>query len=98
MRYSTLVRGLASSILAGEPSLDAITSRLARTVGQRWPWIRNLAGRYLVRFPANTRPSSREVFEFLRNDRGLRRARAKYRHELTIAEWLNEPQQMRPTP
>src|ERR1700751_2448054 len=98
MRYSTLVRGLASSILAGESSLEAITSRISRTVGQRWPWIRNLARRYLARFPANTRPSSREVFEFLRSDRGLRRARAKYRDQLTIFEWLNEPQQMRPAP
>jgi RNA-directed DNA polymerase len=98
MRYSTLVRGLAASILAGEPSLDAIWSRLTRTVGQRWPWTRNLAGRYLVQFPPTTRPSQREVIEFLLNDRGLRRARAKYRSELTIAEWINEPQQMRPVP
>src|SRR5579862_253343 len=98
MRYSTLVSGLASSILAGEPSLEAISSRLTRTVGQRWPWIRNLAGRYLTKFPVNTHPSQREVFEFLLNDRRLRRARAKYRNELKINEWLNEPQQMRPVP
>jgi RNA-directed DNA polymerase len=98
MRYSTLVRALAASTLAGEPSLDAITSRVIRTVGQRWPWIRNLSGRYLSNFPPNTRPSQRDVLQFLLNDRGLRRARAKYRHELTIAEWINEPQQMRPVP
>jgi hypothetical protein len=98
MRYSTLVRGLSASILAGEPSLDAISSRLTRTVGQHWPWIRNLAGRYLVQFPPATRPSQRKVVHFLLNDRRLRRARAKYHSELTITEWLNEPQQMRPIP
>ena len=98
MRYSTLVRGLAASILAGEPSLDAISSQLTRTVGQRWPWIRNLASRYLATFPSTTRPSQREVIQFLLHDRGLRRARAKYRSELIIAAWLNEPEQMRPVP
>ena len=52
----------------------------------------------LKTFPANTRPGQQELFQYLLNDRGFRRRRAKYRNELTIAEWLNEPRHTRPVP
>jgi retron-type reverse transcriptase len=98
MRYSVLVRAVAASIFAGEPSVDKIASRLARTLGQSWPWLRPLVLRYLRVFPASTRPSRRDVICFLANDRKLRRARSKHREQFTIVEWLNESQRMRPVP
>jgi hypothetical protein len=98
MRYSGFVRALAVSILAGEPSIDAIASHLGRTLGHPWPWVRPLALRYGKVFPTNTRPARRDVVHFLLNDRKLRAAHFKNRNKLTIVEWLNQPQRMQPVP
>lgn len=67
-----------------------------RTLGRSWRWLRPLASRYLQAFDGRTRPRHREVVRFLLQDRGFERARAKYGHELLIAEWLAEPQRMQP--
>ncbi len=42
------------------------------------------------------RHTAHEVVRFLRDDPGFESARAKYRQQLSIAEWIAEPQRMRP--
>ena len=98
MRYSYFARALADSILAGGSSTDAITSRLTRTLGRSWPWLRPLVLRYRKNFPEDTRPSRNAVVAFLLYDQKLRRARSKHRDEVTIAEWVHEPGGMQPVP
>jgi len=98
MRYADLTRAIAASILAGEPSPEGISSRLARTFGKAYRWHRSLAHRYLRVFPANTRPSRRDVLDFLKNDGNLRRNRAERRDQFIVVEWINEPFRMSPVP
>jgi len=64
--------------------------------GRRWRWVRPLAGRYIKAYNGQTRPRHREVIRFLLQDRGFKRAWSKYAHQLSIAQWLTEPQQMQP--
>ncbi len=52
--------------------------------------------RYAAAFAGGTRPRHREVVRFLRNDAGFERAQAKYRKQLSIAEWIAEPPRMQP--
>ena len=93
-----LLKALARSFLAGEPSVEQIFARGERTLGRRWRWLRPLARRYVETFgrPLRPRPRQREVVEFLRRNPVFRRAWSKYRYEISIAHWLTEPQQMRP--
>ncbi len=76
--------------------MDEIATRLSRTLGRRWRWLRPLARRYAERFGGRVRPRRRDIVEFLRRDRGFKRAREKYSGELRIAEWMQEPQRMGP--
>ena len=55
-----------------------------------------LAVRYVEAFAGGTRPRHRDVVRFLVKDSGFQRACAKYRHQISIAEWLGEPQRMHP--
>ncbi|MGA2653528.1 MAG: reverse transcriptase family protein [Terracidiphilus sp.] len=87
---------LARSILAGEPEADAVAVRIRRTLGENWRWIRTLAERYARAFGGKTRPTRRDVIEFLRTDEGINYAKYKYRDKLRIAEWLTEPARMQP--
>lgn len=96
MRYSSLLRVLARSLVAGEPTVDQATARLVRTLGRPWRWLRPLAQRYAKTFAGHTRPGEYDVVRFLRHDRGLQRARSKYFDELSVEHWLNEPQRMQP--
>lgn len=89
---------LARSILAGEPTVDQIVARAARTLGQPWRWLRPLARRYAAAFQGGTRPRVREVVQFLLRDRGFQRAQSEHWHKLSVAHWLTEPQQMQPAP
>jgi RNA-directed DNA polymerase len=91
-----MISVLARSLLAGEAVPDEVHARAARTLGQSWRWLRPLATRYVEAFAGRTRPRHRDVVRFLLRDSGFRRARAKYRDELTIAEWIAEPQRMDP--
>jgi hypothetical protein len=68
----------------------------AGMLGRPWRWLRPAARRYLDRSHDSTRPRHRDVVEFLRRDQGVKRALSKDRHDLTVDEWLSEPQQMRP--
>jgi len=98
MRYADLTRAIAASVLAGEPSAEGISSRLARTFGKPHRWHRSLARRYLKAFPANTRPSRRDVLNFLKDDGNLRRNRAERPDQFLVGEWINEPFRMAPVP
>lgn len=89
---------LARSLLAGEPSFDDAYARTVRTLGQPWYFLKPLVRRYLERFSNGTRPRLREVIEFLDHDRALLKAYWRYRGELRIAEWIADPQSMRPAP
>jgi len=91
-----LVAALARVFLAGEPTVSQIVIRTDEMFGRRWPWLRPLAQRYLKTYDNRTRPRHREVIQFLVKDRGFQRARSKYSNELSIGQWLTEPQQMQP--
>jgi hypothetical protein len=70
--------------------------RAARTLGRDWKWIRPLALRYIQAFEGRVRPRHRDVVEFLKQDRGFRRAIGRYEHRVLVAEWLPEAPRMRP--
>src|SRR5579863_6586178 len=65
-------------------------------LGKTGRWLPPLAARYIRTFANQTRPRHRDVVQFLLRDRGFARAWSKYRDELTVERWLNEPQQMQP--
>lgn len=58
--------------------------------------MRPLARRYVVAFPEDVRPHRRDVIQFLRQDRGFQRARAKHPGEISVEHCLIEPQRMQP--
>jgi hypothetical protein len=91
-----MISVLARSHLAGEPIAGDVHARAVRTLGRSWRWLRPLARRYVETFAGRTRPRHRDVVRFLLDDPGLEQARAKYRNEISIAEWLPEPQRMQP--
>lgn len=96
MPASAVISALARSLLAGEPMVERVEARAVRTLGRRWRWLRPLVCRYVEAFAGRTRPRHRDVVRFLLEDPDFKRARAKYRHEISIAEWLAEPQRMQP--
>jgi len=71
---------------------------LSAHIRKAYRWHRSLAHRYLRVFPANTRPSRRDVLDFLKNDGSLRRNRAERRDQFIVVEWINEPFRMSPVP
>jgi len=96
MLSRTFHSALARSMLAGETAFDPLADRMRRTLGRNWRWIRPLAKRYLQHFGASTRPRRNKVVAFLQQDDGLTAAKIRYREELRIAEWHNEPNAMQP--
>jgi RNA-directed DNA polymerase len=96
MPASAVISALARSLLAGEPIVEGVHARAVRTLGRPWRWLRPLAVRYVEAFVGGTRPRHRDVVRFLVKDSGFQRACAKYRHQISIAEWLGEPQRMHP--
>jgi len=96
MPASAVISVLARSLLAGEPVVEDVHARAARTLGRSWRWLRPLARRYIEAFAGGTRPRHRDVVRFLVEDPGFRRAIRKHRREISIAEWLTEPQRMQP--
>jgi hypothetical protein len=92
----TLMKMLAKCFLAGEPAVEQVVARGSYTLGKRWRWLRPLAQRYIKAFADRTRPRQREVIRFFLHDRGFQRAWLKYSHELSISQWLSEPQRMQP--
>jgi RNA-directed DNA polymerase len=91
-----LVAALARVFLAGVPTAEQVIVRADQMLGRRWRWLRPLAGRYIKAYDGQTRPRHREVVRFLLQDRGFKRAWSKYAHQLSISQWLTEPQQMQP--
>ncbi|HTR36497.1 MAG TPA: reverse transcriptase family protein [Bryobacteraceae bacterium] len=87
---------LARSLLAGEPAVGDVHARAVQTLGRSWRWLGPLARRYVERFAGGTHPRHRDVVRFLADDPGFRNALRKHRREISIAEWLAEPQRMQP--
>jgi RNA-directed DNA polymerase len=96
MPKSPLLTVLARAFLAGEPAVEHVIARARQTLGRHWRWLGPLAQRYIETFAGRTRPRRRDVVQFLWQDEGVARAHSKYRHELRVAQWLTEPQQMQP--
>jgi hypothetical protein len=96
MPAPVLISALARSLLAGEPVFEQVHARAVRTLGRSWRWLRPLARRYVEAFASRTRPRHRDVVRFLRADSGFKNAWTKHRHEISIAEWLVQPQRMQP--
>jgi RNA-directed DNA polymerase len=96
MPHPSVVSVLARSFLAGEPAVEQIVARAARTLGRNWRWLRPLAQRYVEATAGETRPRHRDVVQFLIHDPGFRQASSKYSKELSVEQWLTEPQQMQP--
>src|SRR5258708_620744 len=96
MRFSSLLRALAASLVAGETTTEKIVDRLSLTLGRRWRWLGPLAQRYVKFVSARTRPRHREVVQFLRRDPGFRRAWSKHAHEISVDQSLTGPGYMQP--
>jgi RNA-directed DNA polymerase len=96
MPNPSLLTALARSFLSGEQTVEQIIARGARTLGRPWRWLQPLAQRYIEAVAGQTRPRRRDVVRFLRQDPDFARARSKYSQELSVAQWLAEPQQMQP--
>ena len=96
MPFSSLLRALAASLVAGETTTEKIIDRLSVTLGRPWRWLRPLAQRYVKAVSAKTRPRKRDVVEFLRRDEGFRRAWIRQGNEISIEQWLCDPAQMQP--
>jgi hypothetical protein len=90
------LRTLSRSFLAGEPTVEQIIARGTRILGRSWPWLRPVAQRYVKTFSDRTRPRHRDVVQFLLADPRFARAWSRHFHELSVAQWLIEPQQMQP--
>lgn len=96
MPAPALISVLARSLLSGDASAGEAQARVARTLGRSWRWLPALALRYAEQFGGRARPRHREVLRFLLSDPGFSRARARYGSEISIAEWIAEPQRMQP--
>lgn len=96
MEHSILIRALARAFLAGESRAEEIVARASLALGRPWRWLRPAAQRYLNSLRGTTRLRHRDVVQFLRRDRGVKWALRKYRRNLTVDQWLFEPQQMQP--
>jgi RNA-directed DNA polymerase len=90
-----LLRVLATSVLAGEPTVEGVTERVAKT-GSNWKWIRPLARRYVKAHAGQIRPRHRAVVRFLAQDKGFARAWTKHFDKIGVRNWLTEPQRMQP--
>jgi RNA-directed DNA polymerase len=96
MSAASFVSILASSFLAGEPTVDGIVSRASLVVGREFRWLRPLAKRYLKQFAGHTRPRHRDVVQFIRQDSRFQRMWSKSGRRMSLARWLTGPQQMQP--
>lgn len=96
MQGPLLLKVLASSFLAGEPTANQIVARCTQLLGKRWRWLPPVARRYVRVFAGRTRPRRQDVVEFLQQDLRFRRFWSKHAARLSVAHWLTEPQQMRP--
>jgi len=98
MPNPSVVSVLATFFLAGEVEVDRIVERARHALGRQWDWLRPLARRYVQEMGGATRPRHRDVVDFLRKDRGLRRARFRYGRKIAVAHWLAGSQPMQPVP
>jgi hypothetical protein len=91
----TDARNLASALLAGAWSEEALVRRSARACGRRYRWLRPLARRVLGAFtPGSPRPGVRRLADFLLADPGF--AEAWERHPDLLVGVLHPPPGMSP--
>jgi RNA-directed DNA polymerase len=82
-------RAIARAFLAGELTVEQISERATRVLGSSSRSITRAARQFVKAFPpGKTRPRLRDVEEFLRRFRGLRK--------FSVEQWLTESQQMQP--
>jgi RNA-directed DNA polymerase len=96
MQDLSLLRVITGAFLTGEVSVPQIVARVSRTLGKRWRWLRPLAQHYVKAIAGRTRPRRRDVVRFLQHDPGFRQAWTKHSDELSVEQWLTEPQKMQP--
>jgi hypothetical protein len=66
-----LFSALARSFLAGEQTLEQVVARANHTLGKAWPWLPEIAARYLAQYSGRTRPRHAAVVNFLLRDHTL---------------------------
>jgi RNA-directed DNA polymerase len=91
-----LLRVLATAVLAGRPTVEGISERLGKTLGENLKWIRPLARRYAKAHAGQTRPRHRDVVRFLVQDKGFARAWTEHPREFAVSNWLTERRPMQP--
>jgi hypothetical protein len=91
-----VVEMLATAMLAGDASVDAVCARLIEVLGQERRWFPPLARRYIATFRDRTRPREREVVRFLELDEGFHRVCEKHPGQLHGARWLMFEPAMQP--
>ena len=96
MHGPAFYEALANSILAGDATVENIVAHLTRTLGRNWRWLKPLVRRYLKTFGSEARPRRKTVAHFLSHDEGMRRALHAYGDQIRVAEWIAEPNRMRP--
>ena len=96
MPNSSLVSAVARSLLAGDLDVQQIVSRLTHTFGHAWRWLPPLARRYSKMAAGHTRPSHRDVVDFLNHDKDFQRACILHSARLRVRHWISGPQEMQP--
>jgi hypothetical protein len=89
-----LFSALARSFLAGEQTLEQVVARASHTLGKAWPWLPEIAARYLAQWSGRTRPRHAAVHNFLFDDATLNEHILK----LKLADWFTDTQRMQPAP
>ena len=96
MPNPSLVSAVARSLLAADPDVQQIVSRLTHIFGHAWRWLPPLARRYSKMAAGHTRPSHRDVVDFLNRDEDFQRACIRHSGCLGIRHWIADPQEMQP--
>ena len=94
MPNPALFSALARSFLAGEQTLEQVVARASHTLGKAWPWLPDVAARYLAQWSGRTRPTHDAVHNFLFDDATLNEHILK----LNLADWFTGTQRMQPAP
>ncbi len=97
MDRSVLTSALAHSFLSGDQSAEAAAARASKLLGRQWKWLNPLAARYIAAFD-NGAPSHHAVAAFLASNPIFKRALARHSARIRVAQWIAEPQPMRPSP
>jgi hypothetical protein len=98
MPNRSVLRVLATFLLAGEAEVEPIVARAAQALGREWKWFHPVARRYVRAFGRSSRPRHRDVVRFLMADRVVSSALRWHRKSISVAHWIAGPQTMQPVP